>query len=182
MPPVLGQRGPNFSTGHPSFCLLSMFPLKLYSPFLCNIKSSLPASFLLGPAQFSCRFFLGWLEDPARSASCSSGNKCALSSLTPINRCCRRRHHCPPSSEVSRYAVLYYLVCLTTSRPHIWSLARHRLIPSISSRLLSLPGERWRGRGGGSRLAAVDRARAEVRHGMNTSGHLCRLCFSSSLK
>lgn len=31
--------------------------------------------------------------------------------------------------------------CLTTSRPHIWSSGRHWLSPSISSWLLSLPGE-----------------------------------------
>lgn len=32
-------------------------------------------------------------------------------------------------------------LCLTTSRPHIWSSGRHWLSPSISSWLLSLPGE-----------------------------------------
>lgn len=31
MPPVLGQQVTKFRTGHPSFSLLSMFPLKLYS-------------------------------------------------------------------------------------------------------------------------------------------------------
>ncbi len=60
-------------------------------------------------------------------------------------------------------------LCLTTSRPHIWSSGRHWLSPSISSWLLSLPGELKRERGRESRQG---KARAEVSHGTNTSRHL----------
>lgn len=64
-------------------------------------------------------------------------------------------------------------LCLTTSRPHIWSSGRHWLSPSISSWLLSLPGElkaqREREREKENRRG---KARAEVGLGTNTSRHL----------
>lgn len=102
--------------------------------FLCNMKSSLPVNFYHGVFGHGCKFGLEYRS----SASCSSEQMGTVQLCLwegPINCRC-----CPPSSDVSRYAGLY-LVCLTTSRPHIWSCVRHRLIPSISSRLLSLPGE-----------------------------------------
>lgn len=106
--------------------------------YLCNMYAVLPINYHhrgLGPG--SCKCGLEY-----RSASCCSEQTdtvllCWEQVLLaiPAALCFQRCH-----------GTLVYIwfplrLCLTTSRPHIWSSGRHWLSPSIFSWLLSLPGE-----------------------------------------
>jgi len=166
MLPVLGQQGTPFG---PSV-ILSSFRVSTETPFssyptLSHVNQQTNTAWVLRPAKLGvwawvlrCILLLG-----TNGLSLAFLERVLLNVATAL---CLQRCH----------GTLVYIwfplrLCLTTSRPHIWSSSRHWLSPSISSWLLSLPGElkgerereregesRW-GRGGARARA---RAGAEV--------------------
>lgn len=116
-----------------------------------------------------------------------AGPVLACLKVGPVNRLTAMPLPSPPPSLLENslqrcYGTLVYIWFplrrgLTTFRPHIWSSGWRWQSPSISSWLLSLPGElQGRAGGGGRREERVGaeggQRRAEVSHGTNTSRHL----------
>lgn len=165
MPPVLGQQRTYFRTGHPSFSLLSMFPLKLYSVFLTNELPPLEC-----PRLRSCKCghehcgASRFLEQTGTLRLFGSGSRQNAATALCLQRC--------------HSALVLYLVSVASLPHHLRAThlvfeptpAKARAFPpgySASGELEGAGGSGWGlgGRGGGE-------AGAEVGHGRNTSRHL----------
>lgn len=138
MPPVLGQWGTNFRTGHPSFSLFSCFMLTLFSFYVTShVFEWAPATDCLGLCRLKCG-----LQYHSTS--------CYLEQMERVQLCCEE---VPPTVTTapclqSVTVCCWYSLGLTTFRTHIWSAGQCWLHPSISSCFFNPPKKSWREREG----------------------------------
>lgn len=176
MPPVLGQLGTSFWTGHLSFTLLSMFHLKLFLNFLkCDFKPRLPINcFHAAVLAVVSVYWSAAMHLVLRTI----GHSPALVRVDPVNH-----PYCPLPSEVSWYAGLYLVS--VASLPHHLQATHLVFRPTRAEPkhflLVTQPPRRAEGKREREQESRLWKARAEVRHEMNTSRHLFPLSLHAWL-